>query len=179
MQTILRPPTVDDGAALHRLVRRCRPLDENSRYCNLLQVTHFGDTAIVAEQDGQLIGFVSGYRIPGRENVLFVWQVGVSPEGRGRGLAPRMINALLDRVDEVTHLETTVTPDNDASKAVFEKVARQHEAPLVRSVLFESAAHFEGRHDDEVLFRIGPFAATTPNDQSVRVKDATTEEIET
>ena len=100
----LRQPTLRDGPALHNLVERCPPLDHNSRYCNLLQVSHFRDTAIVAEQEGNLRGFVSGYRIPGREDVLFVWQVGVSPEGRGQGLAPRMLLELIDRVEGVRYL---------------------------------------------------------------------------
>lgn len=154
----LRRPTPEDGAALHNLVERCPPLDTNSRYCNLLQVSHFGDTAIVAELNGKLAGFVSGYRIPGREDVLFVWQVGVAPEGRGEGLAPRMLLELIERLGDVRYLETTVTPANDASAAVFEKVAGKLDARLSRSVLFESDRHFDGAHDEEVLFRIGPFS---------------------
>lgn len=153
----LRQPTLADGAALHDLVDRCPPLDHNSRYCNLLQVSHFRDTAIVAEHEGDLCGFVSGYRIPEREDVLFVWQVGVSPEGRGQGLAPRMLLELIGRVNGVRYLETTVTPDNEASAAVFEKVANALDAPIERSVMFESETHFDGEHDEEVLFRIGPF----------------------
>lgn len=158
----LRRPTPEDGAALHNLVERCPPLDTNSRYCNLLQVSHFRDTAIVAEQNGQLAGFVSGYRIPDREDVLFVWQVGVAPEGRGQGLAPRMLLSLLERHADVRYLETTVTPGNEASAAVFQKVADTLDARLTRSVLFESGTHFDGEHDEEVLFRIGPFSAAEP-----------------
>lgn len=158
MGTSLRQPVAEDGAALHNLIKRCPPLDQNSRYCNLLQVSHFSDTAVVAERNGSLCGFVSGYRIPGREDVLFVWQVGVSPEGRGQGLAPKMLRSLLQRHPDVAYLETTVTPDNQASAAVFEKVADTLDAPLEKSVLFHSEPHFEGQHDEEVLFRIGPFS---------------------
>lgn len=158
-KTTLRRPRAEDGPALHRLVKRCPPLDENSRYCNLLQVTHFADSSVVAERDGQLLGFVTGYRVPDRDDVLFVWQVGVGPEGRGRGLAGRMLTALLDRLDGIEHLETTVTPDNAASRRVFERFARDRDAPLERSVLFHRDAHFEQAHDDEVLYRIGPLRA--------------------
>jgi len=164
----LRQPTPEDGAALHNLVERCPPLDTNSRYCNLLQVSHFQDTAIVAEQGEQLAGFVSGYRRPDRQDTLFVWQVGVAPEGRGRGLAPKMLLALLGRLPGIRYLETTVTPANAASAAVFEKVAGQLDASMERSVLFESDRHFEGAHDDEVLFRIGPFSTGTALRQTYR-----------
>lgn len=152
----LRRPEAEDGAALFRLVKRCPPLDQNSRYCNLLQVTHFNQTAIVAESEGDLVGFVTGYRIPGREHVLFVWQVGVAEEARGQGLAPRLLTALIDRQEGVTHLETTVTADNTASQSAFEKLADMLGARLERTALFE-VEHFEGKHDAEVLLRIGPF----------------------
>jgi L-2,4-diaminobutyric acid acetyltransferase len=155
----LRHPTPEDGPALHELVKRCPPLDQNSRYCNLLQTSHFRDTAILAEQGGELRGFITGYRIPERPNTLFVWQVGVSPEGRGQGLAVRMLLGLLNRLEDIEMIETTVTPQNSASTTMFEKVASILEAPIDRSVFFKSGDHFEGLHEDEVLFQIGPFGA--------------------
>lgn len=33
----LRKPESQDGARLHKLISECKPLDENSTYCNLLQ----------------------------------------------------------------------------------------------------------------------------------------------
>src|SRR5690606_35020586 len=76
----LRPPASADGPHLHRLVRACKPLDENSIYCNLLQCTHFADTCVAAEQDGELVGFISGYIPPKQADTLFVWQVAVSEQ---------------------------------------------------------------------------------------------------
>ena len=39
----LRVPTAEDGSAIWELVRSCKPLDENSMYCNLLQCDHFAE----------------------------------------------------------------------------------------------------------------------------------------
>src|SRR5690606_42164986 len=65
------------------LVARCQPLDTNSVYCNLLQCSDFADTAIAAEDaNGQLVGFISGYRPPSRPDTLFVWQVAVDASMR-------------------------------------------------------------------------------------------------
>ncbi|MFW9674712.1 hypothetical protein V3H45_25585, partial [Vibrio parahaemolyticus] len=72
---MLRRPTDGDGYNLHQLVARCQPLDTNSVYCNLLQCSDFADTAIAAENaQGELVGFISGYRPPSRPDTLFVWQ---------------------------------------------------------------------------------------------------------
>lgn len=157
----LRSPERRDGAALHRLVAQCPPLEQNSIYCNLLQSTHFADTCVAAEQSGSLVGFISAYLVPGRPDTLFVWQVAVGARARGRGLATRMLNHLLERpaCRAVTHLETTVTASNDASWALFEGFARNHGASLRRTTLFARDTDFEGAHESEILARIGPLAA--------------------
>ena len=153
-----RKPTPVDGPAIHRLVKACPPLDENSRYCNLLQASHFADTAILAEKGGELIGFITGYTPPGSPDVLFVWQVAVAEAARGMKLARRMLEVLTDRLG-VAWVETTVTPDNVPSARMFEGFARTRSAAVKRSVMFSGDTHFEGLHDDEVLFRIGPLQA--------------------
>jgi L-2,4-diaminobutyric acid acetyltransferase len=162
-----------DGPALHQLIKRCPPLDENSRYCNLLQVSHFRDTAIVAEADDRLIGFVTGYRMPRRPQTLFVWQVGVAPEGRGQGLAQRLLEALLARLPDVDTLETTVTPDNQASMTTFNRLAGRLDTRIAQTVLFSKEQHFEGAHDDEVLLTIGPFSGTAARSRTNQPLDKT------
>lgn len=154
----LRPPRSTDGRALHTLIARCKPLDENSVYCNLLQASHFRDTSVAAEgPDGELLGFISGYLVPDQGDTLFIWQVAVSADARGLGLGKRMLKALVERHPDVSYMHTTVTPDNDASWGMFRSFARALEAPVDTTVMFESDAHFGGSHDDEVLLQIGPF----------------------
>jgi len=157
---VLRPPTADDGPALTDLVDRCPPLDPNSRYCNLLQCSHFADTAVVAELNGKMVGAVTGYRPPRQPNVLFIWQVAVAEEARGLKLAKRMIVDILRRKTDapLTTLETTITPDNEASWGLFTSIANYLNAPLEKSVMFEKQRHFAGKHDDEMLCHIGPFS---------------------
>ncbi|OYW87818.1 MAG: diaminobutyrate acetyltransferase, partial [Sphingobium sp. 32-64-5] len=79
------------------MIAACPPLDGNSAYCNLLQCTDFADFCILAERDGQPVGWVSGYRPLSAQENFFVWQVAVAAEARGQGLAGRMIEALLAR----------------------------------------------------------------------------------
>ena len=156
----LRAPRSTDGMEVHDLIERCKPLDENSVYCNLLQATHFRDTSVVVEgPDGDLLGFISGYALPDRPDTLFIWQVAVSSDARGLGLGKRMLKHILERpaLEEVRYLHTTVTPDNEASWGMFKSLARDLDAPIGTTVMFESDAHFQGAHDDEVLLQIGPF----------------------
>jgi len=154
----MRKPQATDGAAVSGLIADCPPLDENSMYCNLLQCTDFADTCILAELDGEPVGWISAYRPPTEPETLFVWQVAVHEKARGRGLAGRMLNALLERpdCDGVDRITTTVTPDNEASLAMFRSFARRADAPLEVSEGFDRTEHFDGQHKSERLITIGP-----------------------
>lgn len=162
-QTVLRPPTPNDGASVFRLIGRCPPLDINSMYCNLLQCTHFAGTSVVAVQtvntNEELVGSISAYLIPERENTLFIWQVAVDERARGIGLAGNMLKHILDRpqCSQITYLETTITESNKASWALFESLAYKLGTTLEKSVMFDSDKHLAGEHDTEFLARIGPF----------------------
>ncbi|WP_235992294.1 diaminobutyrate acetyltransferase [Cellvibrio polysaccharolyticus] len=155
----LRKPVSDDGLSLHRLVAASPPLDPNSLYCNLLQCTHFADTAIAAEAAGHLVGFISGYRLPDSPEVLFVWQVVVDANCRGQGLAGRMLSQLVTQQSSLRFIETTINPGNQPSWRLFEALAADLGAPLETRTLFARDRHFGGEHADEILVRIGPLAS--------------------
>lgn len=154
----IRAPEATDGTRVHDLVAACPPLDENSLYCNLLQCTDFADTCILAEQGGELVGWISGYRPPSEPSTLFVWQVAVHESARGTGLAGKLLMALLDRLSgqPICFIKTTVTPDNEASRALFRSIARRSGAAMREQSGFDEDTHFRGRHGSERLIVIGP-----------------------
>ena len=164
----MRQPSGHDGLAVNRLIGYCQPLDTNSIYCNLLQCTHFSTTSVIALQSGEVCGFVSGYLKPLDPQVLFVWQVAVAEEARGRGLGLSMVKELLNRpvCAEVKFIETSINPDNQPSWSLFESLARQYDATLLSKCWFDSDRHFNGQHEDELLVRIGPFEAQQIQDAS-------------
>ncbi len=149
-------PKAEDGDDISCLIAECPPLDVNSSYCNFLQSTHFRSTCILARRDGEVAGFISGYRKPDEPNTLFVWQVAVSPRHRGNGLAFSMLHELLgrDKLKTVTAIETTITEDNDASWALFKKLDMQNGQCGEVSTFLDEKAHFKGKHDTEYLYRI-------------------------
>lgn len=154
----LRAPTAEDGAAVYELIAQCPPLDTNSMYCNLLQSSHFSDTSVAAELDEDIVGFISGYVLPKQPDTLFIWQVAVGEKARGQGLASRMLRDILQRpaCRQVKYIETTITPDNRASWALFESLANKLSAQLNHSVMFDRQQHFAGQHETEMLVKIGP-----------------------
>jgi L-2,4-diaminobutyric acid acetyltransferase len=151
-----------DGVAVHALIARCAPLDTNSLYCNLLQCTHFAGTSVAAHVGGKLAGWVSGYILPDQPDKLFIWQVAVAPEARGRGLARAMIHEILSRpaCEAITSLVTSITPDNVSSWRLFGAVSADLDTALEERRWFGSDTHFSGRHPTEHLVEIGPFGSS-------------------
>jgi L-2,4-diaminobutyric acid acetyltransferase len=164
----LRKPTVEDGSDVWELISACKPLDENSMYFNLIQCDHFADTCILAEREGQIVGWISGHIPPEKPDALFVWQVAVSPEARGLGLAGRMLRALFDRPElaDVTRIETTITRDNKPSWALFRAFAKKRGGTLTHAPHFERGAHFDGNHATEHLVNIDFSAAAQSRAQA-------------
>jgi L-2,4-diaminobutyric acid acetyltransferase len=164
----LRKPTATDGYAVNQLIKQCPPLDTNSAYCNLLQCSHFSDTSVIAiasnEQGNNVVGFISGYILPRSAtstNTLFVWQVAISEQARGQGLASQLVQQQLQQANQantapIEYIETTITEANQGSWALFTRLAEGLGAKLEKSPHFERDSHFNGAHDTEFLVRIGP-----------------------
>ncbi|MEA2028473.1 MAG: GNAT family N-acetyltransferase [Campylobacterota bacterium] len=93
---VLRKPIKSDAKYIYKLVQDTKILDINSEYLYLLQSTHFANNCIVATIDEKIVGFVSGYIKPNHPDRLFIWQVGVDSDFRGRDIAGKMLKKLLE-----------------------------------------------------------------------------------
>jgi L-2,4-diaminobutyric acid acetyltransferase len=148
-----------------RLARDSAVLDLNSRYAYLLLARDFAATSVVARAGTRVVGFVTGYRRPAEPSTLLVWQVAVDAAARGQGLAARMLDALFDAVADVDHVETTITPDNEASIALFIGFARRRGVPVRVAELFGTellSGDGIGDHEPEHRYRIGPIRPSPP-----------------
>lgn len=156
---LLRRPEITDGAHIHALIAACPPLDINSVYLYLILCHHFKDTCVVACDGDRLVGFVSGYIPPQQPDVFFVWQVAVHADARGHGLGTAMLHHLLQQpgISAVRYFHSTVSPSNQASRAMFERFARKFGVEIQEKPLFtRSMFGANAEHEDEILLIIGP-----------------------
>lgn len=158
-KVIYRHPVTDEGYTMYCLAKASQTLDVNSCYHYLLLCRHFSKTSMVAVHDDQVVGFVTGYIPPEDPGTLFIWQVTVASEFRGRGLALGMLESLIQALESsrLSYLNTTITPDNQASIHLFTALARRMGAPHTFNEVFFSEEQFgESGHVAEKLFQIGP-----------------------
>ena len=154
-----RKPRLEDGTAVWELVRDTQVLDLNSSYCYLMLSSYFQETCMIAERHGQVIGFVSGFIPENRSQTLFIWQVAVAKSTRGLGIGTSMLEKLLNRpvCQHVHYVETTVSPSNAPSQAMFQRLARDLETELKVTGVMGTELFPGNNHEPERIFRIGPF----------------------
>lgn len=159
-----RTPAVSDGVAIWQLARATGVLEPNSAYAYLLLCQDFADTCLLALDRDRLLGFVTAYRPPTRPDAVFVWQIGVDPSAQGRGIGKQLLLRLLKQpgCEGVRYLEATVGVGNEASRKLFQSVARELNCACEVQPWFIEA-HFPPPlpdaepHEDEPLYRIGPW----------------------
>jgi len=149
-----RRPTLEDGLRIHQLIAESPPLDLNSSYLYFLQSSHFADTCVLAESNGEILGFVSGYIRPDQPDELFVWQMVVASAGRGQGIAKGLVRQLIRQSirfsqRSLNSISCTISPSNQASQGVFKSLAKAFGLELSISE-FLTEAHFAGQaHEAE------------------------------
>lgn len=151
---------MDDGKGMWGLAKRTEVLDLNSAYSYLMLCQYFSDTCLLAEHNNRVAGFVTGFCPPNKPYTVFVWQIAVDVPYQGYGLGISLLTELLKNLSnkEIRYLETTITPSNQPSKALFTKLARSCGVDCAISTCFpESAFPFQNKHETELLYRIGPF----------------------
>ncbi|MEX0382136.1 diaminobutyrate acetyltransferase [Spiribacter sp. 1M153] len=161
----LRSPNADEGGAMWSVARDTQTLDLNSSYLYMLLARDFADTCVIAEHEGRIVGFASGYRRPRHPEVVFLWQVGIRPRLQGQGLGKRLIAAFLRQpgADRASMLETTIAPDNEASRALFQSMARELDTDCQISPCFRAEDFPDNGHSAEELFTIGPYRPSALN----------------
>ncbi|MGJ9383085.1 diaminobutyrate acetyltransferase [Salipaludibacillus sp. CF4.18] len=155
----LRKPHLDDGGDIWQLIKSTKVLDLNSAYYYLILCKYFKNTCVVAEEDHGIVGFVSAFIHPENSKVLFVWQVAVDQSQRGKGLASSLLEELVSREEcaSIQFIETTISPSNEASKALFKKFAHKLGTKMEETETISQEAFPSDNHESEQTYQIGPF----------------------
>ena len=78
---------------------------------------HFHDTSFVAEDDGELAGFLCGFRSQTFADEAYVHFVGVDPARRGSGLGRELYHRFFAAVAPSTVVRAVTSPVNESSVA--------------------------------------------------------------
>lgn len=160
---IVREPILKDGAEIYDLVKASPPLDLNSQYFYFLFSSYFAKQGAVAVVEGKIIGGLLGFIPPEKPDRYFVWQVFVSEDYRGCGIAEKLLDHILGRKANTAcrYVEATVGGSNTASLSFFNRFAKRKNVELKKSSFLTKADFKGGDHEEEDLLTIGPLPPLT------------------
>jgi predicted GNAT superfamily acetyltransferase len=104
---------------------------------------HFRDTSFVAEEDGDLHGFLCGFRSQTYADEAYVHFVGVDPGRRGGGLGRALYDRFFSAVAPRTVVRAITSPVNEASIAFHRALGFE---------IDEVKEDYDGRGEPRVLF---------------------------
>lgn len=120
----VRGTTSDDAGLLESLALRCPPLDVHTPYTYWVLSTYFSESCFVAVEGTEPVGFVTA--VANRDRAL-LWQIGILPAHRGKGLSHLLIDAVAGWADGrgFSAIELSIDPANKESHATFRSFAKR------------------------------------------------------
>jgi diaminobutyrate acetyltransferase len=119
---IIRSVSEKEFMRIHSFVSDCDVLETYPEHVYRILLRHFGDTCLVAESDGVIVGFLLGFRSQTRADLFFIWQIGVSVSARRQGVGAAILRDVENRLSshEAARIECTIDPENEPSIRLFE-----------------------------------------------------------
>lgn len=116
--------------------------------------THFRDTSFIAEQNGDIVGFLNGFFSQSFPDEAYIHFVGVHPEYRGVGIARLLYEKFFETVSaRGTRLVRCVTaPINKTSIAFHTRMGFEIEPGDVTVDGISTHSNYDGRGESRVLF---------------------------
>lgn len=154
-EIILRHPTKEDGLAIYNLVKSCPTLDLNSSHYYHMMCADFGKSSLIAERGDTILGYVSGYIPPEEEGTLFVWQIAILEDARGKGLAGALLmNLAQDWSGLITKMKTTLSPSEKVATALFKSFATKSSYKITKSDFLKAKDFGDERKEAAHLYTI-------------------------
>lgn len=139
-------PTINDVSEVVGIARKKKNLDRNSSYLYALHCLHFRDTSLVAKNDGKVVGFVIGYRIPTRPQIQFIWQYGLEQPFDSQDNVVELVSHML-RLEEnkgLAGLDVSLDLAHHDALRLFTVIAMR----------FSLISHVEAFDGDEVMIHL-------------------------
>jgi predicted GNAT superfamily acetyltransferase len=114
---LLRPAEPDDYARVIDVIDQWWGGRSMAAMLPKLFFVHFRDTSFVADEDGELAGFLCGFRSQTYDDEAYVHFVGVDPRRRGSGLGRTLYERFFEAVAPRSVVRAVTSPLNERSVA--------------------------------------------------------------
>lgn len=153
---LLRAPKSEDASRITDLTEDLASGEAYATQGELMNNSAFRDTSVVAELDGEIVGFVSAYRLPYDPQTLFVWHADVAEAAQDRGFTSLMLGHLIrqEACVGVTRVQTMITSMDERAWTLFRQFARWQRSHMKIQSFITQALTLFTRHETDHLVTI-------------------------
>ena len=153
---IIRNCNEEDVDKIRRFVRECEPLELHTPFTYWTLFNYFSNLCFLIAEDDMVIGFVSGIRSSLDQNVVYLWQIGVSKNSRGKNYASVLIDAFTKavRAIECNKIQVSISPENKTSYNVFLKYVKEHSYSISKISEIKYHDQLSDKKEFEILYEI-------------------------
>jgi len=127
----IRNAAESDGKIMRMLARKCGTLDLHTPYTYWVAAAHCSECCFILETDGTPIGYIMAVDAP---EIVFIRQIGILPEYRGKGLSRILIASCVDYTKErKKDIEVTIAEDNENSYRSFARFCERKGIIMVKT----------------------------------------------
>lgn len=92
----IQPPTLEAAQIMFDIACNSDAVDTYPEYFYLTMYRDFAATSLIAQEQSRPIAYAIAYAKHEDPGVLFIWQIAAVTKSRSRGIARRLIRALID-----------------------------------------------------------------------------------
>lgn len=153
---MIRNVCPSDVSKVRKLVQACEPLTLHTAVTYGVLLRSFPDTCFVAETSGELSGFISSVRGTAHPEAIYVWQIGVVPSARGKGLSLRLIDSVAMAANRIgcSVLQVGIEPSNDHSLSVFRAYAHRKGESLTQVDRVDFDDEISGISEHDIVWQM-------------------------
>ena len=118
---MIRELSESDIPDIRQFIRECPPLELHTFYTYWVLIHHFQDLCLMDEVAGNINGIITGLKSTAESDMVFLWQLGVRPGSRGKGISRKLLQEFTSRSKRLgaRRIQVTIEPGNRASLAAF------------------------------------------------------------
>lgn len=124
---IVRNCTVNDVESVRKFVDECKPLELHTPFTYWMLFNYFSNLCLLTLEDEKIVGFISGIKSSSHEQVVYLWQIGVSKRHRGKKYSSTLLDNFFKSALDLNcnKIQVSIGPNNLASYQAFQKYSKK------------------------------------------------------
>lgn len=153
---IIRKCMVEDVDILRRFVAECKPLELHTPFTYWTLFNYFSNLCFLMVDEEKVIGFISGVRSSLDNEIVYLWQIGVSKDHRGKNCASLLLDHFIKAVIDLdcSKIQVSISPENQSSYNAFVRYAKENSYSFEKIGEVKYYDQLSDKNEFEILYQI-------------------------